>query len=199
MGMIERKTALVAADILPVADFEARRKEFQAELRSHKQHRRVDVGPFCSVFFESWFTMWWQVQEMLRVERGGAGQLADELEAYAPLVPKGRNLTATMMIQIEDPVRRQRELARLGGIEDGVVLVIDGTDARAQAADDLERTKADGKTSSVHFFDFALTDAQVAALKSGSASVQFAIRHPNYNHMAGLSAEQVAALAADLA
>lgn len=199
MGMIQRKTDLVAADILPVAEFESRRKEFQAELRNHKQHRRLDVGPFCSVYFESWFTMWWQVQEMLRVERGGDEQLADELAAYAPMVPKGRNLSATMMIEIEDPVRRHRELARLGGIEDQVFLVIDGMDARAEAADDLERTNDAGKTSSVHFFHFPLTEAQAAALKSGTATVMFAIRHPNYNHLAGLAAEQVASLAADLA
>lgn len=196
--LIERKTELKAEDILPVDAFEARRKEFQAELRQHKAHRRVDVGPFCSVYFESYFTMWWQVQEMLRVERGGDEQLADELAAYRPLVPGGRNLTATMMIEIEDPVRRDRELSTLGGIEETVSLVIGGETVQGQADDDVDRTSADGKASSVHFFSFPLSDAQAAAFKSGDAEIQLRIGHKNYNHIAVLSADQVSSLAGDL-
>lgn len=196
--MIERHTSLQAEHILPPARFDAERTALQAELRAHKQHRRVDVGPFASVFFESYFTMWWQVQEMLRVEGGGAEQLVDELEAYAPLVPSGRTLTATMMLQIEDPVRRHRELSRLGGIEHEVALVINGEAVKGEADDDLDRTNADGKASSVHFFVFSLSDAQAAGLKDGSAEVQLRISHPNYNHMAGLTADQIASLAEDL-
>lgn len=198
MAMIERKTTLEARDIMPTADFEARRREFQAELRSHKKHRRVDVGPFCSVYFESYFTMWWQVQEMLRVERGGAEQVADEIAAYAPLVPGGRNLAATLMIEIEDPVRRARELTALGGIEHKVALVVAGEAVPGVADDDVDRTTAEGKASSVHFFSFPLTDAQAEAMKLGQAEVQLRISHPNYNHIAVLSPAQVAALAEDL-
>ncbi|WP_416897746.1 MAG: DUF3501 family protein [Minwuia sp.] len=196
---IAMKTELTAADIVDNATFDAQRKEKQAELRTHKTHRRVDVGPFASFFFESWFTMWWQIQEMLRVEGGGEEQLADELEAYASLVPNGRNLTATMMLQIADPVRRARELSKLGGIEHAVVLVIGGEEVRGEAEDDLDRTTADGKASSVHFFLFPLSDKQIAALKDGSAEVQLRITHDNYNHIAILSDEQKKALAADLA
>ena len=192
------RTKLTAEDILPISEFEAQRKERQAELREHKTHRRVDVGPFASFFFESWLTMWWQIQEMLRVEGGGDEQLADELEAYAPLVPAGRNLSATMMLQIADPVRRARELSKLGGIEETVSLVIGGEEVRGEAEDDLDRTTADGKASSVHFFLFPLTDSQITALKSGDAEVQVRIAHENYNHIAVLTAEQKASLAADL-
>lgn len=195
---IESKTSLTAGDIIPNAEFEANRKELQAELRAHKQHRRIDVGPFASIFFESYFTMWWQIQEMLRVEGGGEEQLADELVAYAPMVPGGRNLSATMMLQIEDPVRRARELSTLGGIEHEVSLVIGGEAVKGEAEDDLDRTTADGKASSVHFFLFPLSDRQAAALKSGEAEVQFRISHPKYNHIAILTADQKAALAADL-
>ncbi len=197
--MIERHLSLKAEHILPPERFNAERSALQAELRTHKQHRRVDVGPFASVFFESYFTMWWQTQEMLRVEGGGAEQLVDELEAYAPLVPSGRTLTATMMLQIEDAVRRHRELSRLGGIEHEVAVVIDGVAVKGEADDDLDRTNADGKASSVHFFIFSLSDAQAAAMKAGTAEVQLRISHPNYNHMAGLTADQIAALAEDLA
>lgn len=193
------KTELTAADIIPNDAFEAQRKERQAELREHKKARRVDVGPFASFFFESWFTMWWQTQEMLRVEGGGEEQMADELQAYAPMVPNGRNLSATMMIQIEDAVRRSRELATLGGIEHEVSLVIGGEAVKAEAEDDLDRTNADGKASSVHFFLFPLSDSQIAAMKDSESEVQLRISHANYNHIAVLSAEQKAALAADLA
>ena len=196
---IESKTELKPEDIIPVEAFEARRKELQAELRAHKKHRRVDVGPFCSFYFESYFTMWWQVQEMLRVERGGDAQLADEITAYAPLIPGGRNLTATMMIEIEDPVRRHRELSTLGGIEETVALVIGGETAKGVADDDVDRTTADGKASSVHFFSFPLNEALAAALKKGGAEVQLRIGHRNYNHIAILSPDQVASLAGDLA
>lgn len=196
--MIERHTSLKAEHIMPPERFSAERSALQAELRAHKLHRRVDVGPFASVFFESYFTMWWQTQEMLRVEGGGAEQLVDELEAYAPLVPSGCTLTATMMLQIEDAVRRQRELSRLGGIEHEVAVVIDGVAVKGEADDDLDRTNADGKASSVHFFIFTLSDAQAAAMKAGTAEVQLRISHPNYNHMAGLTADQIASLAEDL-
>lgn len=192
------KTELTAADIIPNDVFEAQRKERQAELRDHKKHRRIDVGPFSSFFFESWFTMWWQTQEMLRVEGGGDEQMADELQAYAPMVPGGRNLSATMMIQIEDSVRRARELATLGGIEHEVSLVIGGEAVKAEAEDDLDRTNADGKASSVHFFLFPLSDDQIAAMKDNSTEVQLRISHPNYNHIAVLSTDQKAALAQDL-
>ncbi len=173
--------------------------QVQQELREHKSNRRIDVGPHVSVWFESYLTMWWQIHEMLRVEGGGDDQISDELEAYAPLVPDGTNLAATMMIQVPDPVRRARELATLGGIEETVSLDINGEACPGAAEDDLDRTNAAGKASSVHFFLFALNDNQRAALKSGDGEVQLRISHANYNHIAVLSAEQVYCLAGDLA
>lgn len=192
------KTTLTADDIISNEAFAAQRKEKQAELRAHKIHRRIDVGPFATFFFESWFTMWWQTQEMLRVEGGGAEQMADELTAYAPMVPSGNNLSATMMLQIEDEVRRSRELATLGGIEHEVSLVIDGEAVKAVSEDDLDRTNAAGKASSVHFFLFPLSENQISMLKGGSGEVQLRVSHQNYNHIAVLGAEQKRALADDL-
>lgn len=197
--LIQTKQRLTAADIVDNAAFAAMRDAVQTELRQHKVHRRVEVGPYVSFWFESYLTMWWQIQEMLRVEGGGEEQLADELEAYAPLVPNGTNLTATMMIQIPDPVRRTRVLATLGGIEEKVSLVIDGEACAGEAEDDLDRTNAAGKASSVHFFLFQLSEKQRMALKAGPGEVQLRIAHENYNHIAVLSGDQVAALAEDLA
>ena len=196
--MVTPKTALVREDILDTEDFLAQRTDLQQQLRAHKADRRLDIGPFTSVYFESYFTMWWQVHEMLRVEQGGEEQIAEELAAYATLVPNGRSLCATMMIEIDEPVRRARELARLGGIEHTIELVIGGDAVRGESDDDLDRTNADGKASAVHFFVFNLTDDQAAALKDKATEVQFRCTHDNYNHTTGLSAATKVSLAADL-
>ncbi len=77
-----------------------------------KRHRRLEVGPDCTFYFENFETMWNQVHEMLFIEKGGEAQIADELSAYNPLVPKGRELVATVMFEIDDPVRRAAFLIR---------------------------------------------------------------------------------------
>ena len=77
--------------------------------RIHRRSRRtarVEVGPFATFYFENYDTMWLQVQEMLRIEKGGAEQIAGELEAYNPLIPQGDELIATLMLEIEDADRR---------------------------------------------------------------------------------------------
>ena len=185
-------------DILPMAEFEAVRAAKSAEIRAVKSNRRVSVGPFTTFYFENYETMWWQVHEMLRTEGGGAEQVADELEAYNPLVPKGRELVATFMIEIPDEVRRHRELSRLGYIEDKIALVVAGASIAAVPEQDVERTTPEGKTSSVHFLHFPMTDDQAAAFKTAGTEVQLRVDHPEYRHIAILPEEVRAALAEDL-
>ena len=185
-------------DILPMAEFEAVRAAKSAEIRAVKSNRRVSVGPFTTFYFENYETMWWQVHEMLRTEGGGAEQVVDELEAYNPLVPKGRELVATFMIEIPDEVRRHRELSRLGYIEDKIALVVAGASIAAVPEQDVERTTPEGKTSSVHFLHFPMTDDQAAAFKTAGTEVQLRVDHPEYRHIAILPEEVRAALAEDL-
>ncbi len=185
-------------DIMPMAEFESVRAAKSVEIRAVKSNRRVSVGPFTTFYFENYETMWWQVHEMLRAEGGGDAQVADELEAYNPLVPKGRELVATFMIEIPDEVRRHRELARLGHIEDKISITVAGDSIAAVPEQDVERTTADGKTSSVHFLHFPMTDAQAAAFKTAGADVQLRVDHPEYRHIAILPEEVRAALAEDL-
>ena len=109
---------LTAADILPWAEYAKDRAEHRRRITAIKRHRRIEVGPYVTFYFESFDTMWLQVQEMLHIEKGGAAQLVDELAAYNPLIPKGRELVATFMIEIDDPLRRARVLAQLGGVEE---------------------------------------------------------------------------------
>ena len=131
-----------------------------------KKHRRVEVGPFATFYFENYETMWLQVQEMLRIEKGGAEQLAGELEAYNPLIPQGDELIATLMLEIEDANRRNATLLTLGGIEETVFMEIGGTRIKATPTEYDDRTTADGKTSSVHWLRFKLTPELIARFRN---------------------------------
>src|SRR5947199_5191967 len=117
---------ITPADIIAYEKYAAERAQFRKNIIPMKQKRRVQVGPFATFYFEKYDTMWLQVQEMLHIEKGGEAQLRDELEAYNPLIPQGRELVATVMFEIEDPARRARELARLGDVEDHAFLEIAG-------------------------------------------------------------------------
>jgi Protein of unknown function (DUF3501) len=197
MPAAERR--ITAADIQPTASFAAERKARRAALLPAKRLRRIALGPWCTIYFESFETMLFQVQEMLLIEKGGDAQLADELAAYNPMIPQGAELTATAMFEIDDPARRARVLAELGGVEDHFFLEIDGTRAAAVQEGDVERTREDGKTSSVHFLHFPLGAAQIAALRAPDARVLVGCDHPRYAHLAALSDETRAELARDLA
>jgi len=197
MPLAQRK--IVPADLLPDAEFAARRKTWRAELLPVKRLRRIELGPYCTFYFESYETMLFQVQEMLLIEKGGAAQVPDELEAYNPLIPNGSELVATIMFEIDDPVRRERELARLGGVEDEFYLQIGDERAPGVPEGDVERTREDGKTSSVHFLRFPLTDAQVARFRDPGTQILIGCHHDHYSHLAGLTPATRAELARDFA
>jgi hypothetical protein len=186
---------ITSADILSDRDYAARRKELRSEAIALKKHRRVEVGPFATFYFENYQTMWLQVQEMLRIEKGGAEQLAGELDAYNPLIPQGDELIATLMLEIEDADRRNAALLTLGGIEEAIFIEVDGTRALATPTEYDDRTTADGKTSSVHWLRFKLTPDLIARFPK--ARVVIGVDHKNYGHMAVLGEDTRAALAKD--
>lgn len=194
------KRAITRADLIALTDYEGQRKGRRAAMAALKKNRRLEVGPYCTFHFESYDTMFHQVMEMLAIERGGEAQVQDELDAYNPLIPQGAELIATVMFEIEDPDRRARELARLGRVEDTFTLTVGGAAAPGKALNEKEeRTREDGKTSSVHFIRFALSPAQVAALKRPGAQAVIGVAHPNYGHMAVMPEAMRAELAKDLA
>jgi len=192
------KHEITAADIMPMEDYAKVRKQRRAEVTELKKDRRVHVGPDATFYFESYETMWHQVHEMLYIERGGEAQIADELRAYAPLIPNGRELVATLMFEIDDPARREKFLAGLGGVEETVTLSIGPQVIDAVAEADIDRTTAEGKASSIQFLHFPFTDAQAAAFKVADAEAVLSIGHPKYGHMARLAEPVRAALARDL-
>jgi hypothetical protein len=193
----ERK--ITPADILSDADYVARRKGFRAEAIAMKKNRRVEVGPVATFYFENYQTMWLQVQEMLRIEKGGAEQIEGELETYNPLIPQGTELIATLMLEIDDPKRRETMLFRLAGIEESVSLELDGEAIKAMPTEYEDRTTPDGKTSSVHWVRFAFTPEQIAKFKSGEGRVMIAVNHPAYGHIAIVPPNVRAELAKDFA
>ena len=190
---------LTPADIMPWAEYAKARGEHRKRITALKRHRRVEVGPYVTFYFENFDTMWLQVQEMLHIEKGGEAQLADELAAYNPLIPKGNELVATFMIEIDDALRRARVLAQLGGIEETAFIEIGGERIAGKAEEDQDRTSEEGKASSVQFVHFIFTGAQIAAFSAPNARAILGLSHPNYSHMAVLSEATRAALAGDFA
>jgi uncharacterized protein DUF3501 len=194
-----QKRQLSRPDILPVEQYARERREHRRRISEVKRNRRVEVGPFCTFCFENYDTMWHQVHEMLYIERGGEAQIADELAAYNPLIPKGDELVATVMFEIEDPLQREKALARLGGIENRMFLSFADERIAGLADPTRENTTADGKASSVQFLRFPFTGAQKALFRKARQQVVVGIDHPNYGHMAVMPEAVRAALAEDLA
>ncbi len=184
-------------DIMVPEDYARRRGEYRARLRDLKRHRRVEVGPFITFFFENRQTMWHQIHEMLHIEKGGEEQIADELDAYNPLVPEGRDLRATMMIEIDDPVRRNTMLRRLGWIDETVSFLVGDRPITAEPLQETERNTSDGKTSSIHFLVFRFDDETAAMFRDPGVCVTLAVGHENYGHQAILSPQTCEALAGD--
>jgi hypothetical protein len=195
--MPRESRTLAAEDMLPLSEWAGLRKAHRTALSLRKRDRRVAIGPHVTLYFENWDTMWYQVQEMLWIEKGGDAQLPDELAAYNPMIPKGGELSATFMIEIPDEAKRRLILAQLGGIEERIAISIAGERVVGVAEADLDRTTDDGKTSAVHFLHFAFTPAQIAAFRDPAQEVMIRIDHPSYGHAAIMSESVRAELAGD--
>jgi hypothetical protein len=190
---------LTQADIMPLEDYVPVRRERRRQLSELKRRRRVEVGPFATFHFENFATMRQQVQEMLYIEKGGTAQLADELEAYNPLIPQGDELVATVMFEIDDPVRRAAMLARLGGIEHCAFIDIDGARVCGEPDPTRENTSPEGKASAVQFLKFRFPREAIGRFKTPGRQIVVGFDHPNYAHMALLAEPVRAALAEDFA
>ncbi len=193
-----RKRSVTRDDILPMETYGAERKSWREKLREVKRNRRVEVGTVCTFYFENYETMWYQIHEMLFVEQGGEAQIPDELAAYNPLIPKGDELVATVMFEIDEPQRRAALLARLGGVEETAFLKFAGETVKGLPEADVDRTSAEGKASSVQFIHFPFTPEQAAAFKASGVDVILGFSHPEYAHMVVLPEAVRTALAADL-
>ena len=190
---------ITRSDIINIDEYGKTRKERRRAITKIKRDRRIAVGPDATFYFENYETMWHQIHEMLYIERGGEDQIFDELAAYNPLIPQGRELIATLMFEIDEQERRERFLSDLGGVEETVVFCLDNKLIRGQPEVDVDRTSADGKASSVQFLNFSFTDDEVACFCDPSVKVLLAIEHQKYPHMTLISEAARTALQKDFA
>ena len=197
MSMPKEKREIFKEDIMPLDLYTKQRKELRKNIVEFKKNRRVPLGPYATFYFESYETMLAQVQEMLYIEKGGDEQLKDELSAYNPLVPNGKELTATLMFEIDNPVSRATFLSKVGGIEEKVYMKLDGELIKAIPEEDVDRTSAEGQASSVQFIHFTFNDEQIKKFKSKISLIEIGIDHKEYSHSTKLNDTTVKSLSAD--
>tara|TARA_B110000196_G_C20975392_1_gene580759 strand:- start:167 stop:760 length:594 start_codon:yes stop_codon:yes gene_type:complete len=189
---IIEKNDLVANNI-----YAKNRKQFRKKIVEFKKHRRVPLGPYATFYFENFDTMLAQIQEMLHIEKGGDEQLKDELNAYNPLVPKGKELVTTLMFEIDDPKIRAEFLGKVGGIEEKVYIQVAEEKINGRPEKDVDRTSAEGKASSVQFLHFIFTNDQIEKFKDTKNSLIIGIEHTFYKHTVKVSAETRSTLSKD--
>ena len=189
---VVEKSDLIAANI-----YAKNRKKIRKELVELKKHRRIALGPYATFYFENFETMLGQIQEMIHIEKGGEDQLKDELNAYNPLIPKGKELISTLMFEIDNPESRAKFLGKVGGIEEKIYIQIDEEKINAIPEKDLDRTSAEGKASSVQFLHFKFSEEQLKKFKDNKNSVILGIDHNLYSHMTKISNENKNSLMQD--
>ena len=194
--MPREKRQIVKEDIMSLDVYTKSRKDLRKSIVEFKKDRRIALGPYATFYFESYETMLAQIQEMLYIEKGGEEQLKDELEAYNPLIPDGKELTATLMFEIDNPVSRAAFLGKVGGIEDTIFMKIDGEKIKAVPEDDVDRTSPEGKASSVQFIHFKFNDEQISKFKNTS-EIEIGIDHAEYSHTTKLIESTIKSLSVD--
>ncbi len=187
MIMTRENKVVEKKDLLPFDIYEKNRKQIRKELVEFKKNRRVPLGPYATFYFENFDTMLGQIQEMLYIEKGGDQQLKDELDAYNPLIPKGKELVATLMFEIDDPTLRAEFLNKVGGIEEKVYFQIGEHKIKAKPEIDVDRTSTEGKASSVQFVHFNFSNDQIEKIKELNSKVILGIEHNLYNHTTKIS------------
>ncbi len=195
--MPKEKREIQKSDIMPLDVYVKNRKKLRENIVNFKKNRRVALGPYATFYFESYETMLAQVQEMLYIEKGGDEQLKDELIAYNPLIPNGKELTATLMFEIDNPVSRAAFLGKVGGVEQMVFMKLNGQTIKAVPEEDVDRTSSEGKASSVQFIHFNFTDDQIQKFKSDNVDVEIGMNHEQYSHTTKLSRENIVSLSSD--
>ena len=194
--MPREKKQIIKEDIMPLDVYTKSRKDLRRGIVEFKKDRRIAVGHYATFYFESYETMLAQVQEMLYIEKGGEEQLKDELEAYNPLIPGGKELTATLMFEIDNPISRAAFLGKVGGIENKIFMKVDEEEIKAVPEDDVDRTSSEGKASSVQFIHFKFNEEQISKFKN-SSEIKIGIDHKEYSHTTKLTEHTIKSLLAD--
>ena len=184
-----KKFSIKEDDVINIDKYINERPKIKKEISEIKKFRRIPVGPYATFYFECYDTMIYQVQEMLYIERGGIEQMKDELKAYNPLVPKGKELVATLMFEIDNEFKRKEFLTSVGGIEEETFIQIGEHKIMSRPEQDTDRTSEDGKASSVHFLHFDFTEDLIKEFVKEGSTILLGFSHKNYKHFSELSSE----------
>ncbi len=184
-------------DILDRETYRSKRKDLRSLMVSRKKNRRVDIGPYVTVYFENRQTILHQINEMVFIENGGDEQIREEIEAYKSLIPNGKELIVTLMVEIDNPIKRAEVLNNLGGIEQQIMFNLDGRKIKGEAELDVDRTTADGKASSVQFIHFNFSEHDIVLFKNKNTDIRLEINHKNYQHSSGLRTDVIDELKED--
>ena len=185
------------SDILSRDEYKSKRKSMREKMVLRKKLRRVDIGPYVTMYFENKDTIIHQINEMVYIENGGEEQINDEILAYKSLIPDGQELVATVMIEIDSPIKRAEFLAKMGGFEEQITIKVEDQVIKGRAELDGDRTTADGKASSVQFVHFEFDEKAVQIIKKYMENVTISIDHENYKHSSVLNVDTVKELVKD--
>tara|TARA_B100000963_G_C22453642_1_gene592326 strand:+ start:171 stop:764 length:594 start_codon:yes stop_codon:yes gene_type:complete len=195
--MPREKKIIQKEDIMPLDVYTEKRIELRKKIVDFKKNRIVPLGPYAIFYFESYETMLAQIQEMLYIEKDGYEQLKDELSAYNPLIPNGKELIATLMFEIDNPISRAAFLGKVGGIEETVYMRINDEIIKAVPKEDVDRTSTWEKASSMQFIHFNFTEDLIKKFQSNGSEIELGINHKEYSHGTKLSKENISSLSAD--
>lgn len=169
-------------DIINRDNYSKNRKVLRTNMVATKKNRRLDIGPNITIYFENKKTIMHQINEMVFIENGGDTQIKEEIEAYKSLVPSGNDLVATLMVEVDNPIKRAELLGKLGGFEEKLYLKIGDITIKGEAELDGDRTTADGKASSVQFVHFNFTEEEKKIFKIDNSKIEIGISHEYYQH-----------------
>ena len=195
--MNKQFTEVKKTDLMSLDEYSKNRASIRKDLVNYKKNRRVAIGPYANFYFESYKTMKAQIQEMLYIEKGGDEQLKDELAAYNPLIPKGNELVATLMFEIDNPILRTEFLNKVGGIEENIYMLVGKKKVKATPEKDLDRTSTEGKSSSVQFVHFNFSKEEIENFKKKDIEIIIGINHESYDHLSKINEDTREALIKD--
>ena len=189
---------LTNKDLLSLEEYDSNREIIKTEVIESKKHRSINIGNNIVLLFESFETIKYQVQEMLRIEKiFKKEEIEEEIGAYQALIPDGNNFKATMLIMYPDVEERRKMLEKLNGIENKMWLRINqSSKIYATADEDLDRAN-DEKTSAVHFLRFQLNSEEVDLFKN-SDNIQFGVDHDEYSTSIKVTRDTYKSLLKDL-
>ena len=179
--MLQNKS-INKSDILNREEYKSQRKSLREKMVLRKKNRRLDIGPYITIYFENRDTILHQINEMVYIENGGDEQIKDEISAYKSLIPNGKELVATLMVEIDSPIKRADFLGKMGGFEESLDVIVNNKIIKGKPETDVERTTAEGKASSVQFVHFEFDEETINEFKDINKDIMITINHNDYKH-----------------